>query len=161
MIILGIDPGTATTGYGVIDNLVEGKKKFKHIENGIIKTPPTASAPDRLCMINAQLVKIIKKHSPEILVLEKLFFFRNLKTALPVSQAIGVVMFTAAKNKLPIFQFTPLQVKLIVTGFGKAEKKEVQKRITKILKLKEIPKPDDAADALAVALAFCLKKETV
>jgi crossover junction endodeoxyribonuclease RuvC len=162
MIIIGIDPGTASTGYGVIKKLKGKTKKtniFKCLAYGVIKTLPSSNAPDRLKKINNDLSKIIKKHQPELLVIEKLFFFKNFKTAIPVSQASGVIMLTAAKNNLPVHGFTPLQVKLAVTGFGRAEKPEVQKKIKSFLKLKEIPKPDDAADALAVAMAFYLKEE--
>lgn len=158
MIILGIDPGTASTGYGIIEHIEDKKRdRFKYLECGVIKTLPTESAPDRLWQINKELNKLIKKHRPEMFVMEKLYFFRNFKTVIPVSQAGGVILMTAAKNRMPIYQFTPLQIKAIVTGFGRAEKKEIQKKIKVLLKLKEAPKPDDAADALAAALAFCLK----
>ena len=160
MIILGIDPGTATTGYGVIERIGKTKKaKFlKCLGYGTIKTLPTSSAPERLKKINNELSKLIKAHNPEILVVESLFFFRNLKTAIPVSQAKGVILLTAAKNNIPVKEFTPMQVKLAITGFGWSEKEKVQKRIKTILKLKELPKSDDAADALAIAVTFCLKE---
>lgn len=158
MIILGIDPGTASTGYGVIKNQGSKNKHFRCLDYGVIKTTPSSTTPERLMKLNNDLNKLIKKHRPEILVVEKLYFFKNLKTAIPVSQAGGVILLTAAKNKLPVHQFTPLQVKLAVGGFGRAEKEEVQKKVKKILKLKEIPKPDDAADALAVAMTFYLYK---
>lgn len=156
MIVIGIDPGTASTGYGVIEN---SKSKFKYLDCGVIRTSPDLAAPQRLLQINKELEGIIKKHKPEVLVMEKLFFFKNLKTIIPVSQAGGVILLTSAKTKLPIFQFTPLQVKSIITGFGRAEKKDIQLKMQKIFKLKEMPKPDDAADALAIATAFCLRRE--
>ncbi len=161
MIILGIDPGTASTGYGVIRKLNSDKKSkaFRCVEYGVIRTLPTSKAPDRLKKLNNELSKLIKKHQPEVLAIENLFFFKNLKTVIPVSQASGVILLTAAKNNLPVFGFSPPQVKLAITGFGKAEKKDIQKKIAKMLKMKEIPKPDDAADALAIALAFYLKNE--
>jgi crossover junction endodeoxyribonuclease RuvC len=160
MIILGIDPGTASTGYGVIKKLNTDKKSkaFRCLEYGVIRTLPSLKTPDRLKKLNNDLSKIIKKHQPEVLAIEHLYFFKNLKTVIPVSQASGVILLTAAKNNLPVHGFTPLQVKLAVTGFGRAEKQDVQKKITKLLKMKESPKPDDAADALAIALAFYLKK---
>lgn len=161
MIIIGIDPGTATTGYGVIK--VSGKKgaNLKFIAHGCIKTKPGFCMGDRLNIIYKELSVLIKNHAPEMLAIESLYFFRNLKTALPVSQAKGVILFTAAKNKIPVREFTPLQVKFVITGYGKAEKEEVQKKIKKLLKLKEIPKPDDAADALGVAVCGALKIDSI
>lgn len=161
MIILGIDPGTASTGYGVIKKLNSSEKSraFRCLEYGVIRTLPSHKAPDRLKKLNNDLSKLIKKHQPEILIIEHLYFFKNLKTVIPVSQASGVVLLTAAKNNLPVFGITPPQVKLAITGFGRAEKKDVQEKIREMLKMKEIPRPDDAADALAIALAFYLKKE--
>ena len=152
MIIIGIDPGTANTGYGIVKK--QGARKFKCLGCGLIKTEPCFSAPERLKKINNELGKLIEKFQPENLVIEKLFFFKNLKTAIPVSKASGVIMLTAAKKKIPVHQFTPLQVKMTIAGHGWAEKKLVQQRIKKLLKLKEIPKSDDAADALAVAMTY-------
>lgn len=163
MIIIGIDPGTASTGYGVVKRLKakteKNKNGFKFIACGVIRTLPSSPQAERLKKINNDLNKLIKKHKVEALAMESLYFFKNLKTAIPVSQAGGVILLTAAKNKLPIYQFTPLQVKSFVTGFGRSEKQIVQEKIKILLKLKETPKPDDAADALAVALAFCLKRK--
>jgi crossover junction endodeoxyribonuclease RuvC len=156
MIIIGIDPGTASTGYGIVKR--QSSKVFKCLDCGLIKTYPSSSTPERLKTINNELGKLIKKYQPESMIVEKLFFFKNLKTAIPVSQAVGVIMLTAAKKKIPVHQFTPLQVKMTIAGHGWAEKKLVQKRIKKILKLKEIPKSDDAADALAIALTYFLKE---
>lgn len=157
MIIIGIDPGTATTGYGVIEVLGKTKKQIKIISYGCIQTKPTSDAGDRLNIIHKELSSLIKNHEPEFMAVESLYFFRNLKTALPVSQAKGVILFTAAKNKIPVHEFTPLQIKFTITGYGRSEKNEVQEEIKKILKLKEIPKPDDAADALGVAICGALK----
>lgn len=160
MIIIGIDPGTANTGYGIIEK--QKSKAFKCLGCGLIKTYPSSTAPDRLKQINNELGKLIQKYQPESLVIEKLFFFRNLKTAIPVSQASGVIMLCAAKKKIPVYQFTPLQVKMTIAGHGWAEKKQVQKKVKAILKLKEFPgaKPeiDNVADALAVALTYFKKK---
>ena len=155
MIILGIDPGTASTGYGVI-GVIKKSKKLKCLEYGVIRTNNSSTAAVRLTKINSELNKLIKKYKPEAVSVERVYFFKNLKTIIPVSQAKGVILFTAAKKKLPIYEFTPLQVKLIITGYGKSEKEIVQKKVKLLFKLKEIPKPDDAADALAVA-ACCAK----
>lgn len=163
MIILGIDPGTASVGFGVINKIQNLKSKtlnkFRCLDYGVIQTSPDFAAPERLKKINNELSKLIKKYQPKALTIESLFFFRNFKTAIPVSQASGVILLTAAKNNLPVYQFTPLQVKLAITGFGWSEKKIVQKRVESLLKLKEKIKSDDAADALAVALAFYLKRK--
>ena len=154
MIILGIDPGTASTGYGIIKKV----KSFECLGYDVIRTAPGIEAGERLRMINNELSKVIKKYQPDILAIEKLFFFKNLKTAIPVSQAKGSILLTAARKKLPVWEYTPLQVKFTITGNGRADKKEVQKSIQKMLRLKEIPKPDDAADALAVAATYLLKE---
>jgi crossover junction endodeoxyribonuclease RuvC len=160
MIILGIDPGTANTGYGIIKRLRNKKKKskFRCLEYGLIKTSPSFPLPERLQKLNNELSRLMKKHQPEILVMENVYFFKNLKTVMSVTQAEGVILLTAAKNKTPVHGLTPLQAKMAITGYGRAEKPQVQKRVKSLLNLKEIPKPDDAADALAVALAFCLLK---
>jgi crossover junction endodeoxyribonuclease RuvC len=157
MIILGIDPGTATTGYGII-RIGKKNQRIKFLSCGCVKTLPGVPAPDRLKQIYNEIAKIIKKHNPEALAIESLYFFKNAKTAIPVSQAKGVVLLAAAKKKMPIYEFTPLQVKVNIVGYGRAEKKQVQQMVKIILQLKQIPRPDDAADALGVAitLAYCL-----
>lgn len=162
MIILGIDPGTATTGFGIIKKTAKNKKAvngfgFEYLVHGVIKTTTAFSAAQRLNKIHIELNKILKAHQPTVVAVESLFFFKNLKTALPVSQARGVILMTLAKKRLPIHEFTPLQMKMIVAGYGRAEKKDVQKTIKKLLALKEIPKPDDAADALGIAICCALK----
>ncbi|MBI4837166.1 MAG: crossover junction endodeoxyribonuclease RuvC [Candidatus Portnoybacteria bacterium] len=167
MIILGIDPGTATTGYGVIRKIQPSKEKslknglgFECLEYNVIKTDPLMTAAERLNRIHIELNKVFKKHQPTVLAIESLFFFRNLKTVMPVSQARGVILMTAAKKKVPVYEFTPLQMKMTVTGYGRAEKDEVQEMIKRILDLKEIPKPDDAADALGIAICYALRLNT-
>ncbi|MDP2930084.1 MAG: crossover junction endodeoxyribonuclease RuvC [bacterium] len=158
MIILGIDPGTASIGYGILESLGtisrRGVKtrRVRCIDYGLIKTYPETPFPERLVIIGKEINALIKKHRPELIAIESVFFFRNLKTFIPVSRASGVIILSAAKNKIPVVEFTPLQVKARVANYGRAEKKEVQRRIVQILKLKEIPKPDDVADALGVAL---------
>lgn len=149
MIILGIDPGIAITGFGVIEY---NKNSLTCIDYGIIETPPSECPGKRLEQINFDLNQIIKKHKPTLVSIESLFFFKNLKTVMPVSQARGVIIFTVSTNNIPFVEYTPLQAKVSVTGYGKAQKKQVQEMVKQILNLKEIPKPDDAADALAMAI---------
>lgn len=149
MIIIGIDPGTATTGYGVIKKT---KKKLECLDYGIIKTCPKDPQEIRLNQLYNSTLRLITRYKPSILVIEKLFFFKNLKTALPVSEAKGVVLLAAAKKKIEVRELTPLEVKMGVCGYGRADKKQVQRMLKEILGLKEIPKPDDAADALGVAV---------
>lgn len=149
MIILGIDPGTATTGYGVIK---KRSNKLDLVDYGCINTKSDLLLPKRLDNIYKELKKIIKIYKPNILVTEKLFFFKNLKTAISVSQAQGVIFLAAQKAKVPIFEYTPLQVKQAMAGYGRADKKQIQKMVKVLLDLDEIPKPDDAADALALAI---------
>ena len=152
MIILGIDPGTASTGFGVIKK----GEEIRCLSYGLIKTSPSLPAAERLKTLSNELNKLIKIHQPNILAVENIYFFKNLKTAMPVSQAKGVILLTAAKKKIPIYEFTPLQAKMTVVGYGKAEKKQVQEMVKIMLNLEEIPKPDDAADALAIAIC-CAK----
>jgi len=149
MIILGIDPGTATTGYGVLRSQ---KNKLEVLDVGCIKTNKNLAIPERLDLIAKELKKIIKKYKPQIMAVEELFFFKNAKTVITVGQARGVILFVGKNQGLEIHEYTPLQVKQAVVGYGRAEKKQVQQMVKAILGLKVIPKPDDAADALAVAL---------
>jgi len=148
MIILGIDPGTAATGYGIIKK----NRELKLIEYGCIKTAADLKTAERLKELHNQLNNLIKKHKPNIVAVEDIFFFKNLKTAVKVSQARGAILLTAAKFKIPVFECTPLQIKQAITSYGRAEKIQIQKMVKTLLNLKEIPKPDDAADALAAAI---------
>ncbi len=154
MTILGIDPGTATIGYGVVRaSLLKGKKQnIKCLGYGLIETTPNCSFPSRLKKISRDYNGLINKYQPDLIAIESVFFFRNLKTFIPVSRASGVLILGAAKKNIPIMEFTPLQIKLKVADYGHAEKKDLQKKVEKILNLGKIPKPDDIADALAVAL---------
>ena len=153
MTILGIDPGTATTGYGVIKNFTYKKRKhLKAVDYGCIKTQSSLSDGKRLEIIYKNIIKIIKKHKPNKIAVENLFFCKNIKTATTVGQAKGVILLAANRMKIPYFEYTPLQVKQAVTSYGRAEKFQIQKMVKVILRLKEIPKPDDAADALAIAI---------
>lgn len=156
MIIFGVDPGTATTGYGVIEKV--RNSGFSHIAHGCVETPKTLSAEKRLLLLEQGIQKLLKHYQPDIFAVERLFFFKNLKSALPVSEARGVVLLCAAKQKLPVVEFPPLQVKMAITGYGRADKKQMQSMVQKLLNLKTIPKPDDAADALAVAIACAVLK---
>ena len=148
MIFLGIDPGIADTGYGVVN---KEKNEISCVSFGVIKTEKNLDHPERLALISKALEKLIKKYKPVAVAVEELFFFKNVKTALKVSEARGVILLTAKKSNLTIIELTPLQVKQGVTGYGRAEKIQVQKMIQQIFKLKTLPRPDDAADALAVA----------
>ncbi len=147
--ILGIDPGIADTGFGIIKN--EGNKLIC-LDYGSIKTKAKTELADRLEIIHKELNNIIKKHKPNLIAVEQLFFCKNIKTALVVGHARGVVLLAAKQNKLPFKEFTPLQVKQAVTTYGQAGKTQVQKMVKLLLNLKELPKPDDAADALAIAI---------
>lgn len=149
MIILGIDPGTAIVGYGFINKT---SRNLELIDYGCIFTEPQYSTAERLIKIEQQLTALIKKHNPQVISVEDLFFFKNIKTAVKVSQARGVILATAARMKIPINEYTPLQIKQAVTTYGRAEKKQVQRMVKLLLNLKEIPQPDDAADALAAAI---------
>lgn len=149
MIVLGVDPGTAITGWGIIKT-VNGSS-FVVNGCGAITTKSTMKFPERLKIIHRELKKIIRQYKPEVAAVEELFFAKNVKTAINVGQARGVVILTAIEENLEIFEYTPLQVKQSVVGYGRAEKSQMQKMVKALLGLKEIPTPDDVADALAVA----------
>lgn len=149
MIILGIDPGTATTGYGLIQ---KDGQKLTALDYGVITTSPREEPPDRLHTIYDQLNRLFDLHQPDFLVTERLFFAKNETTAFGVGRTIGVVLLTAAQRGIPWMEYTPPQVKLAIVGYGAAEKKQVQYMIQRLLNLPSIPKPDDAADALAIAI---------
>jgi crossover junction endodeoxyribonuclease RuvC len=150
MIILGIDPGTALTGYGLVK--VNKKKSLTCLDYGVIETTPQFSDAERLRQLENGLNKIFREYQPDLLAVEKLFFFRNQKTVITVSQAKGVILLVAAKKRIPIYQFSPPQVKTLITNNGKADKNDIQDKVKNLLGLKEIPQPDDAADALALAI---------
>ncbi len=161
MVIIGIDPGTATTGYGVVKSIkgpkTKAKSSLKCLDYGAIRTSPSLSPENRLKRLYLELSRLLNQYKPEIMAVERLYFFKNLKTALPVSEAKGVILLAAAKKKIKVQQLTPLEVKMGICGYGRADKKQVARMIKEILKLKEIPKPDDAADGLAIAVC-CLAK---
>ncbi len=148
MIILGLDPGTARLGYGV---LRKDGAKFLHLEHGCLETPKGMPQPERLACLQKGIADIITRYAPALVGVEKLFFQKNVKTAMTVSEARGVALLAAHTSALPVFEPTPMQVKLALVGHGGADKRQVQEMIRRLLNLKEIPRPDDAADALAIA----------
>ena len=150
MLALGIDPGSAICGYGFVE-AIGGQVVAKNF--GVITTSPKARMQDRLLKIHTELDALIKTFQPQVMGIEKLFFGKNATTAIPVGQARGVVLLCAAQNNLDIIEITPNEVKQSVTGYGGADKEQVIYMVTKLLHLPEPPKPDDAADALAVAIA--------
>lgn len=149
MIILGIDPGIATLGYGLIN--YEGNK-FKVIKYGAIITSPKDTTPKRLSIIYDELNELISKYNIDAIAVEELFFNKNVKTALIVGHARGIILLSAYKANLNIYEYTPLQIKQAVVGYGRAEKQQIQQMTKIFLNLNEVPKPDDVADALAVAI---------
>lgn len=157
MVILGIDPGYAIVGYGVIEKDARGKCKV--LDFGAINTPKEEDFPVRLAMIADGMKCLIKKFKPDAVAVEELFFNQNITTGIAVAEARGVILCTAIQCVPKVFEFTPMQIKLAITGDGKADKKQVQFMTKTILGLKGIPKPDDAADALGVAL--CLAQTNV
>jgi crossover junction endodeoxyribonuclease RuvC len=149
MRILGVDPGTAIMGFGVIET---GVNSAKLIDAGVIRTPAKEDDAVRLQTIYAELTDIINLTKPEIMSVEKLFFVRNVTTAMTVSQARGVVLLCGQQAGLSIFEYTPLQIKMAITSYGRADKNQIQEMVRVILRLEQIPQPDDCADALAAAL---------
>lgn len=149
MRILGIDPGTGIMGFGVVEGDAHTPKM---LDAGVVRTKVHQPEPERLVIIYNALHEIIDANKPHAVSVEKLFFARNVTTAMSVSQARGVVLLVAQQYDLPIFEYTPMQIKMALTGYGKADKKQVQEMVRLMLKLKEVPKPDDCADALAAAL---------
>ena len=170
MTILGIDPGTAIVGYAVIKATLRRNSRYnvnekpKVVDFGCILTKSSSTTGKRLEDIYISINKLIGKHKPDLISVESLYFFKNLKTVMPVSQAKGVILLSAAKNNVPVFEFTPLQVKMAVVGYGRAEKKQVQEMTKQILDLSSFDlkennrKKDDATDALGIALCAFFKK---
>jgi crossover junction endodeoxyribonuclease RuvC len=150
MLVIGIDPGTATTGYGLIREEQDGSLVVG--DYGVIQTPAEMPLPDRLLILYNNLTKLIFLHHPESGAVEKLFFQKNVRTALSVGQARGVVLLTLAQSGLSISEYSPLVIKQAVAGYGGADKLQVQNMVRVLLNLPKIPQPDDAADALAIAI---------
>ena len=150
MAVIGIDPGTAITGYGIVEESPSGE--LITISYGVIRTSSGVEPHERLLSLSKQLNQVLKTYSPDSGAVEKLFFQRNVRTALSVGQARGVILLSLAISRIPVFEYNPMEVKLSVTGYGKADKKQMQQMVKTMLELDEIPAPDDAADALAVAI---------
>ena len=150
MIILGVDPGLATLGYGVIEK--NGQGNFRMLDYGVVLTPKNEGLPVRLAMLEEGLKKILDKYHPDEVAMEELFFSKNITTGIAVSHARGVALLTCVKECGKLYEYTPMQIKQALTGYGKADKKQIQTMVTSMLHLEEVPKPDDAADALAIAL---------
>ncbi len=149
MIVIGIDPGLAIVGFGVIR---ADEKKNTPVSYGCIRTPEGLQVPARLAKIYDEVSLLLDKYSPEAVAVEKLFFAKNVTNAMSVSEARGVICLAAEQRKIPVFEYTPSQVKQSITGSGKADKKQMQQMIMRLLSLDEIPTPDDAADGLSIAL---------
>lgn len=149
MIVIGIDPGLATVGFGVIRT---EKNTITPVSYGCIRTSAEKQSPERLLDIYTEVTALFEKYSPEAVAVEKLFFNKNVTNAMGVSEARGVIFLAAQQKHIPVFEYTPLQVKQAITGSGKADKRQMQEMIKRLLNLSEIPKPDDAADGLSIAL---------
>jgi crossover junction endodeoxyribonuclease RuvC len=150
MLVIGIDPGTATTGYGIVAEDPHGN--LAAVTFGVIQTPAGDPMPSRLKYLYEQLSDLIALHRPDSSAVEKLFFQSNVKTAITVGQARGVILLSLANANLPVAEYTPLEIKQAVVGYGAADKNQVQQMVRALLSLEDIPRPDDAADALAVAI---------
>ncbi len=150
MVILGIDPGLATLGYGVIEK--DGKGHCRVLDCGVVVTPKTEDLPVRLAMLEKGLCEVLDKFQPDEVAMEELFFSKNITTGIAVAHARGVALLTCVKKCGKLFEYTPMQIKQAITGYGKADKKQMQTVVASLLRLPSIPKPDDAADALGVAL---------
>ena len=148
MRVLGIDPGYGIVGYGIID----AKTSTQVIDYGVVSTPKELSLPERLEVIYSSIESLINSYKPDVVAVEELFYFKNQTTVIPVAEARGVILLACRKNKVKIYEYTPLQIKQALTGFGRAEKAQIQFMVKTILGLEKVPKPDDAADALAVAI---------
>jgi len=149
--ILGIDPGTARMGYGIVEDAGSGRERA--VDYGCLETPPDMLPELRLQRLYRGVVDLLLEYKPDCLAVEELFFGRNVTTAIHVGQARGIVLLAAADNGVPVREFTPMQVKMAVAGYGRADKAQVQRMVRALLALPEVPKPDDVADALAVAIA--------
>lgn len=153
MRILGIDPGTGILGFGVIEY---SGRKAQLVDAGVIRTPVKEDDAVRLLTIYEELTDIILQTKPQQMAVEKLFFAQNVTTAMTVAQARGVVLLCGKQNKLDLFEYTPLQIKQALTGYGRADKKQIQEMVRVLLGLKDVPKPDDCADALACAICHSM-----
>ncbi len=157
MRVLGVDPGLATTGYAVLEARGD---RIRVLEAGVIRTSPEDPLPERLRTIYEDARRLIRDHRPDVLAVEEVFFNQNVTTAMSVSQARGVVLLAGALSGLPCAPYTPLEVKRQITGYGRARKPQMQAMVQRLLRLNDRPKPDDAADALAVALCHLLRERS-
>lgn len=148
MIVLGIDPGTAALGYGIVERT---GSRLREVDHGCLETSPDLSLPERLLAIHSLVDELLSLHQPHLLGIERLFFSRNVQTAFAVGQARGVVLLAAAQHGVPVREATPNEVKSAITGHGAADKEQVQRMVQLVLGMSELPRPDDAADALAIA----------
>jgi crossover junction endodeoxyribonuclease RuvC len=151
LIVLGIDPGTAMTGYGLVERT---GSRLRAVDYGCLETPAGMPLPERLLLIQDGLIDLVETHRPDLVAVERLFFNKNVQTAFAVGQARGVALLTAARFGLPVHEYGPHEVKLAVTGHGRAEKLQVQRMVQVVLGLAVLPRPDDAADALAIAICL-------
>jgi crossover junction endodeoxyribonuclease RuvC len=151
LIVLGIDPGTAMTGYGLVERT---GSRLRAVDYGCLETPAGMPLPERLLLIQDGLIDLVETHRPDLVAVERLFFNKNVQTAFAVGQARGVALLTAARFGLPVHEYGPHEVKMAVTGHGRAEKVQVQRMVQVVLGLAVLPRPDDAADALAIAICL-------
>jgi len=151
LIVLGIDPGTAATGYGIVER---SGSRLRAVDYGCFETVPADDLPRRLLYIHTAMSELIEEHRPALIGVERLFFNRNVQTAFAVGQARGVVLLAAAEAGVPVFEYGPHEVKMAVTGYGRAAKDQVQRMVQVVLGMPVLPRPDDAADALAVAICL-------
>ena len=158
MIILGIDPGTAMLGFGIVERT---GSRLRAIDYGVVSTPSRMSLPERLEAIHSAVTDLIELHKPALVAVERLFFTKNAQTAFAVGQARGVVLLAAAQHDLEVHEATPNEVKVATAGHGRASKEQVQRMVQAILALAELPEPDDAADALAIAVCIANRDRTV
>lgn len=159
MLALGIDPGTATTGFGLVRG--GGSANLEVIEFGVIRTKAGQPMPKRLQVLHDDLVDLIRLHRPDTSAVEKLFFQRNVSTAISVGQARGVALLALAQAGVPVGEYTPLEIKQAVAGYGQADKGQIQRMVKRLLAMGETPQPDDAADALAVAICHLQTSSTL
>lgn len=154
-VTIGIDPGTAILGFGV----VEGDNESQVVDHGVIETRPGQAMPDRLLILHHEVTALLERYRPDELAVEQLFFSRNVTTAIAVGQARGVVLLAAAQRGIPVFEYTPAEIKNAIVGYGKADKRQMQEMVRILLGLAEVPHPDDAADALAIALCHAQTRQ--
>lgn len=162
MLVLGLDPGVAITGYGLVSRI---GNHLEAVDYGVVRTPVGQPLPERLLTIHGELRRLFASHSPDAVAVEQLFFCNNARTAMAVGQARGVVLLAVAGAGLAVAEYTPLQVKQAVVGYGRADKRQVQEMVRVLLALRDLPRPDDAADALAIAICHAhtcrLRQEVV